>query len=118
MRNRKAFTLVELAASIIIIAVISLVALEYAIHCERLIIKPKLRLIAVNFARETMEELYGLDYDSLAATTAPVSRDLPDSGELGLLRNRYGGTRTYEIAEFTSGTNSYKVITVKVEWNG
>ena len=111
MKKTTGFSFVELMVGIIVVAAVSVTALEFLVHCQRLVLVPRLRLMAVNFARETMEGLYQQPYIELTTPSA-AELELPTGGEIGVLRDRYGGTRNCTITD----VDNYKVITVTVSW--
>lgn len=117
-KNVKGFTLVEAIVTIIIIAITSVVVLEFFVKFSTIIKQSELKFVAANFARETIEELYLKSYSDTALNPITDADDgLPVMGGIngspaGLLRDVYGGTRAYSIVQ---GTN-YKVITATVRW--
>jgi len=107
IKNRKTikgFTLIEVMVTIIIITTILVGAFEFFRHCQRFIVDPELRLIAINYALETME-------DCCWTIANPPLVPLP----AGTLRDLYAGARTYTITP--DSTNNYDIIEVIVDWN-
>lgn len=123
MRNQKGVTFVELIMVIVMIGAMSIATLSFITYCQGYVSKAKQRFIAVNFAQETMEGLYwqSCDYANNNALPAvgPIDAPLPDDVNFGQLRNQYGGTRNYAIADSVdaNGNLLYKLITVNVNWN-
>lgn len=127
MRNRKGLSLIEVFVGIAVAMIASIVALQFLIYCERMALQPRLRLIAVNLARETIESLYQKRFDDLPSTTTPedmtpdIDNDEPyaSNPDLKLLFERYHGVRSYTVEEKsgTASANAYKVVKVKVAWS-
>ncbi len=109
------FTLVELIISLSILSVIILGANSFLFYYQRVIKNSELRLMAINFTRETMEGRYW-DYDLDDTASWESDTPLPTGNELGAaLRDNYGAERKYEIT--TDGTGRYAIIKTKVKWN-
>lgn len=110
MKNKKGLSLVEIIIAMVVIATISVATFEYFWHCRRFILNTDLRLMAVGFARETIEELYW--DDDLTETPGPVDDPLP-AGVLG--NPPHNGYRNYTVDN--NSTNDYQIITITVGWN-
>lgn len=114
MFSRRGFTLVELIVAMMLISIIIVVGLQFLVYCQRFIIKSGTKLVAANFARETMEELYQDDYYSASLDVGAESKPLPTGVEFASnLADQYGGSRECTVTEDAD----YKVITVTVEWD-
>jgi type II secretory pathway pseudopilin PulG len=118
MKNAKAgFSLLEAVIAIVIIVVAAVTALSYLVYCNRFASRTDARIVAANFARETMEGLYKKHYSdaSLKITTGEgVEAFLPEASSFGeeFLRRYPNATRRYTVTDM----GSYKLIKVKVEW--
>jgi len=116
MKKIKGFSLFEAMVAIVIIGVVSLAAFEFFRHCNRYAVNSELRLIALNFARETMEKYYFSG--TVTQTGGWQAEDLPTGAEFGSeFRDTYGGERYYQIKDGTDTTYTYMVTQVKVTWD-
>ena len=112
-------TLVEVLVTIVIVAILALGAGGFFSFCERFIVDSELRLMAVNFAAEVMEERYWNSLIDETPDTSPVD-GIPDwvtappplSGSR--IDDYYSGARHYKVATSTDG--SYRIIETKVTW--
>ena len=132
MKNRRTgVSLIELMISVVLIAIVAVMALKFLIYCDAFAMKADAKIAAENFARETMEGLYQKQYADAALTTGSYdagttsSLALPAGTNFGSrLRNRYPTSNTNTMRIYTVGseqtdtlTNTqYKVITVTVTW--
>ena len=107
MQKAKGFTIIETIIALIIIVIIAVGAFEFLQYCQRFLIDSDLRLMAVNLARETMEEQYW----NLDLADITDSDPLPD----GVLKDKHGGERNYSIADDPTGT--YKTIKITIDWD-
>jgi len=115
--NRKGVTLVELMITIVVIAIAVVGSLEFFKFCQKnFIINSTLKLMASDFARETMEDLYYRDPDDLDLIT-PKDVSLPSTGDFATLADK-GGSRSYTVTQGTDAIHGtkYKVITITVDW--
>jgi Tfp pilus assembly protein PilE len=133
MRNRKGQTLFEAILAVIIVAVIAMVVMEFYVTNKRLIQRNKLRVMAANFARETMESLYTKSLTDIETIpfNAQIKRttDMPDfpykaSVPLGLPSSTtdmpsLGELKKHNPQRYFTVTHHdvYDVITVTVTWN-
>ena len=137
MRNRRGLSLVEIFVGMAVAIIASVVALQFLIYCERIALQPRLRLIAANFAKETIESLYqksfndlpstidtGTDSETDTETSVDATPDIniepyTSNPDLKLLFERYHGTRSYTVEEKsgTDNVHAYKVVKVKVDWS-
>lgn len=116
MRKKSGVTLIEVIIAMVVIAIIAVGAFSFFEHCQRFIVDSQLRLIAVNFVRETMEERY---WELNPAETPDWAADTPlptGTGFGSLLRDNYGGTRHYRVSADTGTGTSYRVIETRVTW--
>ena len=114
MRQKRAFTLIELITAVVIMAIAVVCSLEFYRYCHKnFLINSMLKLEAANFARETMEGIYFLDPTDSQLSAGNYTQALPSTGDCSQLKTQYGGTRTYRVAQQTD----YKVIQVTVNWN-
>jgi len=107
----------EVLVAMVLITIIVIGTLEFCIFCQKnFLINSTLRLMAVNFAREQMEELYFLGPNDPALDSgAGTNNTLPEAGEFAdTLRTKYSGQRSYTV---TQPDSNYKVIQVTVTWN-
>jgi len=116
MTRKKGFSLLEAMIAMVLIAVVVLANFEFFRYSYRMINYAKLRLTAVNLARESMEELY---WQADPPDTTDEEDPILLSGEINPgdlyceLRDSHGGTRKYSV----DGSNGrYKITTVTVEW--
>ena len=113
---KRSFSLVELVIAMAVMAVAVICSLAFYKFCDKcFIVNPTVRLQAINFARETMERLYFLNYDDplLNACANDALPSPPD--DFSELKTIYGGTRAYTITQQTNP--DYKVVNVTVTWN-
>ena len=103
MKKTKGFTLVEVLIAIIVIAIIAVAAFEFFRYCQRFILQAELKLMAVNLAREKMEELY---WDSDPPEPPAVPEDI-------MLTTSHSFERNYTIGD---STGNYKIIDVTISW--
>ena len=121
MKILRGTTLLEVIITMIIIVVIAIVGLEFIRQCSLIVRKAELRLIAANFAREKMEELYMTNYGHLFPG-AYTSNWLPENVFtppflLAPLRNIYSGDGSYTVEiDKDAANNEYKIITSTVTW--
>jgi len=119
MKNIKAgFSLIEAILAIILIVITAVGAFSYMVYCSRLTLQADTRIVAANFARETVEDLYKRNYSDprLNETTGDgLSDPLPSAPVFGgAFRSRHPtATRKYTIDDM----GDYKLITVKVTWD-
>ena len=117
MKNTKTgFSLIEAIMAIILIAIAVVGSLSYMAYCNRLTLQANARIVAANFARETMEGLYKKDYPGLGVTTGDgLSDPLPGATAFGgAFLSRYPtATRKYTITDM----GGYKLIIAKVTWD-
>ncbi|MCX5667779.1 MAG: prepilin-type N-terminal cleavage/methylation domain-containing protein [Candidatus Omnitrophica bacterium] len=117
MKNTKAgFSLIEVIIAIILIAIAAIGALSYIVYCNHLTLQVSARIVAANFARETMEGLYKKDYPGLNVTAGDgLSDPLPGATAFGgAFLSRYStATRKYTITDM----GGYKLIIAKVTWD-
>lgn len=83
MKSSRAFTLVEVLVSIIIIAIIAIAGFEFLVFCQRFIAGAKKSSEAVNDARGLMEEVYWQSAPSSDPPTTTVV--LSASGEYNII---------------------------------
>jgi len=110
--TKHGFTLIEVLVGMILVVIISLTGLGFLVHCERLLLKPELRLMAANFGRETIEGLYWADYTNLPEQT-DTQDTFPPQTNFGEGGGTYNWTRAYSVAS----KQDYKLITVTVTYN-
>jgi len=112
MKKSKGFTLVEIMVAIIILATILFVSLGFFPQCVRLAGIPERRSMAVNLAREAMEDrCWVVSFD-----TNQVNLPLPTDNAGAELLNR-NGRRRLELNEASTPNNFYRVANVTVTWN-
>jgi len=112
MKKTKGFTLIEILIAMVIIAITSIVTLEFYVFCQKnFIVKPQLRLMAVNFSRDSMEDYYFNSSLTAGASTPALPSTNTNIGDP--LLDNYGGTETITI---TNKTN-YKIIETLITWN-
>ena len=117
MRESKAkgFTLIDMIVGVVLIAIAAIGSLEFYYYCYKFFIaRPKPTIEALNFAKESMEELYWIDSSS-AALTLPLQAPnlpLPTTGNFKELGSRFNGSRSYSVVD----KGSYKVLEVTVSW--
>ena len=110
---KRSFSLVELVIAMAVMAVAVICSLAFYKFCDKcFIVDTTVRLQAVNFARETMEGLYYLDYND-SNLSAGANDDLPSTGDFSGLKTIYGGARSYAVTDKAD----YKVVQVTVSWN-
>ena len=123
MRNTKAgFSLIEAVITVMLIAIVAVAALSIFAYCYRLALQADARIVAANFARETMEGLYKKDYGDTGLNETVTHADpLPAGTEFGggFLGRYPTATREYTIAEnaATEQSSDYKLITVTMTWS-
>lgn len=102
--GRKSFTIVEVLASLVILCVIvgfgTFLAPFFNISN-----RASQKIMALGFARETMEELYS----TIGIPDGAGTRPLP----AGAMNNALNATRTFNVTNY----GSYSVITVTVSWD-
>lgn len=113
IKLKRAFGLVEIVVSLVVITAIAICSLQFLKYCSSLIVRNDLRLAALNFARETMEKQY---MNSLSVTTSAVSDPLPTTGSASVLFTKHGGQRSYTVSASSSGA-PYNVVKTTVTWN-
>jgi type II secretory pathway pseudopilin PulG len=110
------FTLIEVVMANVMLIVLVLAGLSFYQYCSHSIVDSKLRLMAANFARETMEMRY---FDDTLTETGGVWQNdtaLPTGAAFGaLLRDNHDGTRQYKVTSSPSGP--YLILETKVTWN-
>lgn len=107
--------MVEIIVAITLIAIVSVTSLAFYSFTAHFGSLTNLRLMAANFARQTMERQYMKTYANLTLG-GPYSDSLPTSGLYSVLYN-FGGSRNYKVESPTGGGSNYKVITVTVSWD-
>ena len=123
--NVNGFTIIEALVAIIVIALIALGAFSAFPLAQRFLIRSELSLIAVNFASETMEELYwdlntlsrnpGIDPTNVLPNNDPAT---PANVDEGRLVQNYGGVTpaTNRVIQ-TIDNNDYRIINVEVQYH-
>ena len=116
MTDKKAFSLVEIIVSIVLITITAICTLEFLRYATQAVKKNDMRAEATYFAIETMEKQY---LNSQVVPQANVQDALPTAGGVGTsgeLHNTYSGSRSYNV---TAGRNGapYGVLKVTVAWN-
>ncbi|MEI6863382.1 MAG: prepilin-type N-terminal cleavage/methylation domain-containing protein [Candidatus Omnitrophota bacterium] len=121
MKNNNAgMTLVEIIVAVLLITITTVGSLQFLIYCNKFAFGADTKIMASNFARETMEGLYRESYDLLIPGSYPATVVTGQGFDTSSLCTQYGGTRTYSISPVLhdSVTNTdYKTITVTVTWN-
>jgi type II secretory pathway pseudopilin PulG len=114
--SRKAFSLMEVFVCIALIMIISSSILTAIVAGNRIINRVSHRVMAMNYAREAVEELFNRGFDGLSTTVGFTSYEyaLPSGDFLDNL----SGLRQYEVDALTWGAEAadYKKITVRVSW--
>ena len=95
----------EAIVGMILVAVAVVVALEFMRYCQHYVTGSAKTLMAENYAREAMEELY---WSGNVETTAGWTPDPPEELTGGF-------TRQYNVAN--SSDNNYRIIKARVQWN-
>jgi type II secretory pathway pseudopilin PulG len=117
MKNIKAgFYLVEAMLTITLIAIAAVTALSFAVYCEHLAIQTDERMVAANFVRETVEDLYKRAYNAAGlSVTAGIYDPILGTSAVGCaFLSRYPtAKRNYAITDM----GAYKLITVTVTWD-
>jgi type II secretory pathway pseudopilin PulG len=114
--SKKAFSLMEVFVCIALIMIISSSILTAIVAGNRIINRVSHRVMAMNYAREAVEELFNRGFDGLSTTTGLTNYEytLPSGDFLDNL----SGLRQYEVDSLTWGAEAadYKKITVRVSW--
>lgn len=135
-KNRKGFTLVEIMVAMVLIVIIVTVGFEAYRYAKIFVRDSKLRLMAVNFAQETMEKLYfaGNLAEQVEPRPDPFFPDsegledleAPDRPKFKLLLDTHHGARNYtvksNISELNKSgveavTDEYMIIETNVHWD-
>jgi Tfp pilus assembly protein PilV len=121
--NTHGLTLVEvIVASVILVITVAAVLLVFITE-EEAVARAGRRMQAIDFCRQTLEELrnsVGADTwptNGLLATGGPYAHSLP----LSELRDKFSGTRQYTVTDIDAdidGEIDYKSVTVTVTWQG
>lgn len=121
MKNRRAFTFIEIIVSMIIIAVVSIASLRFTAYCVGLAVKSDFKLRAANFARYGIEEFYWTNNDAYDIGTPPVN------AVLWLPTDTNGWAEHAQFKDYHNGrlcltyTNSadgkYRVLKTIVTWD-
>lgn len=112
LRDRRAFTLVEILVSIVLL---SLIGVAFALSLgvgQGEIVDGGYRRMALTRAEEKMEVLKALGYADLAGGDDTVTLD--DRGTVDIADD-LTGTRSWTVTEI-AGSNSYKRIALKLKW--
>ena len=108
MRNSgTGFSLLEIMITVILIAIVAVSAFAFLVYCGHFTAQTDAKMTAANFARETMEDLYMINYNSLPSNGSPA---LPTGSRL---HDSYNGTRIYAVTDKAD----YKMIAVTVSWS-
>lgn len=115
LKNRGT-TIIELLVAMVIIAITTVASLEFFNFCQRnFVVSSRLKFVAANIARETMEETYWLSGASLSDTpTPPPNIDLP--ADCGLNTAAY--YRDISTENALGGTDpryNYKLVEVTIK---
>jgi prepilin-type N-terminal cleavage/methylation domain-containing protein len=109
MKKRRAFTLLELIITTVLLSVVVLGGFAYFRYAKRYIAEIELRLQAINLARETMEELYW-------KTSAELDRgNYPDPLPAGIFP-AYTANTSRQWTTVNSPDGRYRIITSTVRW--
>ncbi|MDP8261049.1 MAG: hypothetical protein P9M01_01745 [Candidatus Kappaea frigidicola] len=116
--SQRAFSLVEVFVCAALVILVSVGSITAVVNVHRVINKVSFRIMAMNFAKEVLEELANRGYDSLSATDGYIAYEDALPVESDFL-NKVNGQREYRVDEHTWGTETvdYKQITVKITWN-
>ena len=111
MKRQNGFTLVECVAGGIIIAIIAVTAIPAFHLFKNLDVTSERKLMAANYARETMERLcWDANFD-------PTPRTKDDAiTDLNPLKGASNVKRSYTVSA-ASGGAPYTIITVSVTWD-
>ncbi len=113
--KNEGFTLIDMIIGVVLIAIAVIGSLEFYRYCYKsFIVGPKPAIEALNFAKESMEELCWLDSSDSAFTLplAAPNRPLPTTGNFKELGSRFSGSRSYSVTD----KGSYKVLEITVTW--
>lgn len=122
LKNKKGTTFIELVLAMVMIAIAVVTTLDFYKYCQKsFITNSKLKMAAADFASETTEEVYMLDFvDPKLNTTDEngVVKSLPSQGDFADLATQHEGTRAYFVSQTdVTSSDSYKVVEIKVCWN-
>lgn len=104
--RKSAFTIVEVMVALVVLAIIAATG-TFLVPLYRFALNDSRKIMALNFARQTMEELY---WDS-GLMAGGGDRDLPANA----LANAANVSRTFTVTP--DDTGNYLIITVNVHWD-
>lgn len=114
--SKNGFTIIEAFVALGLLLLISASILTTIITANRMVNRTSYRVMALNFGRQSLEEIRNRGFDSLLAMGSLISYEyeLPD----GKFKDDLSGQRQYKIESQTWGAEicDYKVITVQVSW--